>query len=764
MATEVGSISIKVTPDTKHFRQELKAQLEAIEKSMKAEIPAELDLDTSKAQAELNSLKAKDVKVKVDVDRSILDRLGQKLSNIKGPSFGTGVNPAGYLVAAAVALPLIAPVIGLITTAMLALPGLIALVATPIAALALGMEGLKKAAEVLKAPFDDLKSTMATKVQEQFTPVFEKLQDIFPTLKASMPAVTQGLADMAQSITDAVTSPEGAQKIENTIRNIGQALTDASPGIGSFTDGLISLAESLSNKFPSLTKWFNDTGASFEKWVTKMTSANWFTGTTPLEDAFGTLGDTVKGLLDTLGSLAEKGMEFFKDKESVQGFLDTLESIEGVLGRIVDLSNSFNGLRKHNETFDDINKLLMAGPAAPTEAIKQGAAGGWFDKITSAFSAEARAKQAPKFWEGLFDLNEVAKNLNPGIFGKTIFDFFKNTVGVGLPTAAAETGLQTGIQLGQKLGEGLGQATQVQSLAPQVESQVTAALVPLQAIPAQIQQAFSGVGAAVTGSMATVVSSVAGAGQQIVSAFTGSLSQIPGVAVQTFNAVAAAAAAGMANVVTQISTGAAQAVAAVTAMGTQIVAALQAAAAGARAAGAQVGAGMAAGIRESTGAAVAAARDLASAVSAASTTTLGIRSPSKVFFDHGVNVVQGLADGMASQKKIAADAARDIAAVVGNEFGKSSDLGGESVNKMIDIGKGFATANANQFMSDLGMSGNGAIPTLANIGLDWATGLLSKAVTGGMGGGTQIHVNSVDEALAARQNIVNKQALQYTKR
>jgi hypothetical protein len=73
-------------------------------------------------------------------------------------------------------------------------------------------------------------------------------------------------------------------------------------------------------------------------------------------------------------------------------------------------------------------------------------------------------------------------------------------------------------------------------------------------------------------------------------------------------------------------------------------------------------------------------------------------------------------------------------------------------------------ANANQFMSDVGMSGSGAIPTIAGLGLDWATGMLGKAISGGMGGGTQIHVNSVDEALAAKQTIDNRKALQYKTR
>jgi hypothetical protein len=35
---------------------------------------------------------------------------------------------------------------------------------------------------------------------------------------------------------------------------------------------------------------------------------------------------------------------------------------------------------------------------------------------------------------------------------------------------------------------------------------------------------------------------------------------------------------------------------------------------------------------------------------------------------------------------------------------------GDSLAKIVDIGKGFATANLKQFQSDIGISGDGAIP------------------------------------------------------
>ncbi|WP_104183318.1 phage tail protein [Mycobacterium avium] len=102
-----------------------------------------------------------------------------------------------------------------------------------------------------------------------------------------------------------------------------------------------------------------------------------------------------------------------------------------------------------------------------------------------------------------------------------------------------------------------------------------------------------------------------------------------------------------------------------------------------------------------------------------------------------------------------------------NADGQSTvtDQLGQQFGKMIDIGKSFAMANVSQFEKDVGISGSGAIPQLAEQGLGWLTSTLSNLVTGAFGGGgTTIQVNSVDDALAARQNILNKQALQYAGR
>lgn len=207
-AREVGRVSVRVVPDTDGFRRDLKRQLESIVKGVEAKINVNPDVSgfRQKVNASVKGMRTEvavvpDVKTFRGRVKEMLSGVGDSLASIKAPSFGSGINGTGYaLIAAAIAAlsPLVAGLLGALTTSLLALPGLITATVVPIGALVLGLDGLKKAAGVLKQPFDQLRATMSAKVQEQFTPVFEKLKDIFPTLKAALPSVTQGLADMAK--------------------------------------------------------------------------------------------------------------------------------------------------------------------------------------------------------------------------------------------------------------------------------------------------------------------------------------------------------------------------------------------------------------------------------------------------------------------------------------------------------------------------------------------------------------------------------------
>ncbi|QAY03042.1 tape measure protein [Mycobacterium phage Squee] len=366
---EVGRLSIKVTPDLDGFYRQLKEAVEAAEK-MKVKIPVEPDMGNFRAEvaAKTRNLPDATVRVKTDVDKIPPN----KLANMLLPSFGSGINPAGYAAIFAGILVAAAPAVGIITTALLALPGIVAAIATPIGAIALGLDGIKAAAEKVKPQFDALKKVMSDVAETQFTPVFERAANtIFPALEQTLPRVTQGLADLSHGVLDAFSRPENMEKFRNSTARIGEALSAIKPGVDDFTSGIINLIDQLTQKFPGLTDWINGAGSSFKEWTDKISNGD-------LSVAFDNLGASLRTVLDFLGELGEKGLEFMKDPQALDGFLHTLEKIGDTIQGIVDLS------AKVNENWQNLVQVWR--PISAIADVLQGDLSGAFNTTKDLFT------------------------------------------------------------------------------------------------------------------------------------------------------------------------------------------------------------------------------------------------------------------------------------------------------------------------------------------------------------------------------------------
>lgn len=635
--TEVGRVSVRVIPDTDGFRRSLKRQLESIVKSVDAKVNIDPDLKgfRQKVSTSVKGMKTEvavvpDVKTFRGRVKEMLSGVGNSLASIKAPSFGSGINGTGYaLIAAAIAAlsPLIAGLLGALTTSLLALPGLITAVVVPIGALLLGVEGLKKAAGVLKQPFDELRATMSAKVQEQFTPVFEQLKNIFPTLKAALPSVTQGLADMAKAFAGVLTDPANLAKLDQTIQNIAKGLKEAAPGIADFTQGFLDLVNGFSNKLPDIGQWFSDTGASFKKWVADFTKAG-PNGVSRFDQALTTLGDTLKALGGGLVELAGKALDFFSDPEKVKSFKAELD---GLVNTVLTLADAING-------------------------------------IASVMS------KIPGFGDGK---------------GDKLLDF-----------------------------------------AP-VQVQWIAEMLP------KIRQ-----------TVANVITEIIGMFAQVPAQLGSAWSSIAGIAQGAWNSVVQAVSSAISGVVSTIVSGGSQIMAEVGSWPGKIQSFFADAGSWLVAAGQQIVQGLINGIGNMITSAVAKAKELAGAVKNAVTGFLGIHSPSTVMADIGGFIGDGLINGMKAKQSEIEKTAQGIGQSIKDAFDWS-----DYEQRGIDAGFAFAGANADQFMSDLGISGKGLLSQLGEQGLKFGMDFAGKALT------QNFYTSNVDDTIAVKNNQLNKQAL-----
>ncbi|SHS97897.1 Phage-related protein [Mycobacteroides abscessus subsp. abscessus] len=432
---EVGRISIRVVPDTTRFRDRLKKDLEALEKTLKGELGMTPDMDgfREKVKAATAGMEAK---VKVDADtnpaKAALDRFQRRMSSddgiklkldpkfdyalrqrlkkmgaIKVPveltfrqklsgflkkgfsednKFGrlnrgildigdsafkavTGVRAFGMSLVSIVAIAsLLVPAISIVSGALIALPGILTGLVAPIAAVALGLDGIKKAAENagIPAAFKSLQATVSQVFAEGLTPVFTRLLDIMPALKTGFSAVAGGVVSMADGFVNAITSSRGMAQIEGTLFNIGDALTRAAPGIENFTSGMLTLVNSFSTKFPGMADAFNGFAERFLNWVEKITTID-ASGTSQFDRAMQGLGETLKGLGGVVGDLILKGFEWLSNPENI----DKIKAFFIEVKRAIDLlwpalDKVFSAVLRTMDALNNIGSFLSGDWASIT--------------------------------------------------------------------------------------------------------------------------------------------------------------------------------------------------------------------------------------------------------------------------------------------------------------------------------------------------------------------------------------------------------------
>ncbi|MBE5451774.1 Phage-related protein [Mycobacteroides abscessus subsp. massiliense] len=233
-------------------------------------------------------------------------------------------------------------------------------------------------------------------------------------------------------------------------------------------------------------------------------------------------------------------------------------------------------------------------------------------------------------------------------------------------------------------------------------------------------------------------------------------SSIPAIAQSAWNGVVQTVSGALTGVLNVVINGGFQIVGEVTTWPGKIAAALAGLFQAGFDAGAQLVQGFINGISGMIDSAVAKAREMAQRVKDAVTDFLGIHSPSTVMAAIGGFIGDGLINGMKSKQGQIEKTAQGIGQSIKDAF----DVSGYA-QRGIDAGFAFAGANADQFMSDLGIGGKGLLSQLGEQGLKLGTQFAGQA----LGGSTfNFQVSNVDEAIAIKNNQINREALSYWRR
>jgi hypothetical protein len=316
--------------------------------------------------------------------------LGRQLAGLTGRA-GRILAVLTQVGAAAAVLPVVGAAAtaawGALSAAISTIPSAIALIGVPIAAVALGMDGIKKAASRLAPEFAKLKGSISEVFADGLAPVFERLRGIFPLLTTGLKGVAGSLVGLADDMSRFVTSAGRMAQIEVILNRVTEALRKMSPGIQDILAGFLSLA-SQQGAFDVLTGAVNAFGAAFKKNVAD-TILNG-----DLDRALEGLEVLLMNLATAFAGLVKNGITVFAN--AAPGLNAAFLSISNFFGRFDwarlgrEVGGVFAGLAKAIDDVDD-------------QTIRD---------IEDAFGDLARTFNDPEFRAGL---TNIIRGIGPAI-------------------------------------------------------------------------------------------------------------------------------------------------------------------------------------------------------------------------------------------------------------------------------------------------------------------------------------------------------------
>lgn len=308
----VGRVSIQVVPDTSKFREKLIAELKKEIKNLKVEIP--VDVDAAKAVTQLKALDSilkkidgRNINIGANVNsKGDLELISKNLSKVgkSASEASAGFADIGRtgLIALAVLL-LIAPALALIATLIAGLPSLMFAFGGAIAAVALGFDGIKKAAEGFSPTVERLKKSLSGTFTKELTQVFKDLNKLAPVLDTGLNKIAVSLSHIVQDFAKFVTSGQGMAQVNDILANTAGFFERLRPAFDAGFRALFLLASEASQEFNVLADTFNRFAAGFLNVVKKVT------GDGTLDSALRNLNIVLDSLLEAFNRFFEAGLK-----------------------------------------------------------------------------------------------------------------------------------------------------------------------------------------------------------------------------------------------------------------------------------------------------------------------------------------------------------------------------------------------------------------------------------------------------------------------
>lgn len=221
----------------------------------------------------------------------------------------------------------VAGVISTVSTVIATLPGLILLIAGPVAAVMAGLDGIKAAAATIAPEFEALKASVSATFEAGLIPVFRQLADqVFPTLQTGLNLIATELVGVAANLTNVVSSGQGLALLEATFRNIANAVRELSPV---FEDLLLVILEmgAIEQMFSVLTGFLRTFVSEWRNSIAELQATDTLTAAfTGLEALLGSVATAFTHLIENgIRAFASAAPGMTAGLDSLTAFFDRFD-------------------------------------------------------------------------------------------------------------------------------------------------------------------------------------------------------------------------------------------------------------------------------------------------------------------------------------------------------------------------------------------------------------------------------------------------------
>lgn len=328
----VDAASVKISPDTSRFREELRAELSKIREHVTVDV--DVDLNTDRASAALKAWReresGKTIEQKVRVDSRGLDKVLGLLRGVGALSIGAA---AAVSIADALAgvVSVGAAAVGVVNI----LPGALAAAAVAAGTLALGAEGIKRAFESAKGPAEDLKKA----VEDTFAGAMEhsgrRIARLLPQLQDGFTDVALAISSSANHLTSMLLERRNVATLNSLLDRSAGITQNFGKALAPVVEGLLHISDIGAGIFEEMTRGAGNAAVKFRDWVrsaegTKQIEEWIRNGVDALRDIWK-VGADVVGIFRAIGQAFENagmalGSTFGKAIADVR---EALESVEG---------------------------------------------------------------------------------------------------------------------------------------------------------------------------------------------------------------------------------------------------------------------------------------------------------------------------------------------------------------------------------------------------------------------------------------------------